>query len=157
MRAFGHIHKARRIGAPAHAVIARTEGAADNDGEFRHFSRCNGRNELGAILGDTIGLIGLADHEAGYVLQENPGNAALAAEFDEMRALQRRFRKQNAVIGDDADGITVDMGETAHKRRAIKRLELVEFGAIHQTRDDLAHLETCAYRWARCHQSSSDG
>src|SRR3989475_7233835 len=31
-----HPQEARRIGAAAHAVVARAEGAADDDGELRH-------------------------------------------------------------------------------------------------------------------------
>ena len=48
-------------------------------------------------------LVLAADHEAGDVLQEQQRDAALAAQLDEMRALQRAFREQDAVIADDAD------------------------------------------------------
>ena len=49
-------------------------------------------------------LVLLADHEARDVLQEQQRDAALVAELDEVRALQRRFGEQDAVVRDDADG-----------------------------------------------------
>ena len=67
-------------------------------------------------------------------------NAALRAQFDEMRGLQRRFGKQDAVVGDDADRIAVDVGEAGHQRGAVVLLELVEFAAVDDARDDLAHV-----------------
>ena len=43
-----------------------------------------------------------ADHEAGDVLQEHQRDAALVAQLDEVRALERRLAEQDAVVGDDA-------------------------------------------------------
>src|ERR1700691_958178 len=71
--------KARRIGAAAHGVIAGTEAAADDDGEFGHVGAGYRRYHLGAVLGDAASLVFLADHEAGNVLQEDQRNAALRA------------------------------------------------------------------------------
>src|SRR3546814_12515053 len=64
-----------------------------------------GRHQLGAVRGDAAGLVAAADHEAGDVLQEHERNAALRAELDEVRPFQRGFREQDAVVGEDADGI----------------------------------------------------
>ncbi len=58
---------------------------------------------LAPSLGDAAGLVFLADHEAGDVLQEDQRDFALAAQLDEMRALQRAFGKQHAVVGENAD------------------------------------------------------
>ena len=55
----------------------------------------------------------LPDHEAGDVLQEDQRHAALGAQLDEVRALQRALREQDAVVGDDADRIAPDVGEAA--------------------------------------------
>jgi hypothetical protein len=60
-------------------------------------------DQLGAVLGDAAGLVLAADHEAGDVLQEHERDAALAAQLDEVRALQRDSREQDAVVGEDAD------------------------------------------------------
>ena len=57
-----------------------------------------------------------------------------------MRALQRAFRKEDAVIGDDADRIAPDPGEPAHQGLPVELLELVEFAAVDDAGNDLAHL-----------------
>ena len=82
----------------------------------------------------------LADHEADDVLQEQQRNAALAAQFDEVRGLQRAFGKQDAVVADDADRHAVEMREAGDEGGAVQRLELVELGAVDDARDHLAHV-----------------
>src|ERR1700683_5132290 len=57
-----------------------------------------------------------------------------------MSALERAFREQNAVIGDDTDKVAPDAREARDQGLAIKRLELVEFTAVDDTRDHLAHV-----------------
>ena len=54
----------------------------------------NGRDHLGAVLGDALVLVSPAHHEAGDVLQEHERDAALGAQLDEMRALQRRLAEK---------------------------------------------------------------
>ncbi len=73
-------------------------------------------------------------------MQKNQRNITLAAKLDEMRALECCFRKQHAIIGDNANRHTVDAGKTAHKRGAVARLELIEIGTVDQTCDHLAHI-----------------
>src|SRR3546814_10174807 len=82
------------------------------------------------------GLVLAADHEAADVLQEYQRDAAPAAQLDEMRALQRGFREENSVVGEDADRIAVEMRESADQGRPVELLELVEFAAVDQARDD---------------------
>ena len=82
----------------------------------------------------------LPDHEAGDVLQEEKRDVALARELDEMRALERAFAEQDAVVGEDADGEPVDVRKAADERRAVERLELVELGGIDDPRDHVAHV-----------------
>src|SRR5205814_3410247 len=67
-------------------------------------------------------------------------NAALHAQLDKMRALQRTLGKQDAVIGEDANGIAADPREAAHQGRAIELLELVELAAVDDAGDDVAHV-----------------
>src|SRR5258706_7818647 len=95
--------EARVEGAPAHAVVARAERAADDHGELRHLRARDRRHHLGAVLGDAAVLVLLAHHEAGDVLQEEERNAALRRELDEVGALQRRLREVDAVVGEDRD------------------------------------------------------
>ena len=47
------------------------------------------------------------------------------------------FGKQDAVVGEDADGVAVDMGKTADQGRAVKALELVELAGIDDARDQI--------------------
>ena len=57
-----------------------------------------------------------------------------------MCGLERRLREQDAVVRDDADQVSVEPRKSRHERRAIPRLELVEPRAIHNSRDDFAHI-----------------
>ncbi len=84
--------EARGVGAAAHAVIARAEAAADQHGDLRHGGRGNGRHQLRTMLGDPLGLIFAADHEAADILEEEQGDAPLLRQLDEMRAFAVRFR-----------------------------------------------------------------
>ena len=101
--------EARLVGAAAHAVVAGAEGAADEHGEFGDVGGGDGLHHLGAILGDAAGLVLLADHEAGDVLQEQQRHLALVAQLDEVRRFDRTLREQDPVVGDDADGDAVDV------------------------------------------------
>jgi hypothetical protein len=80
-----------------------------------------------------------------------------AAQLDEVRALERDLAEQHAVVGEDADRHAVQMcAKPAHERGAVARLELVEARAVHEPRDDLAHVVrrarvgAAARRRARC-------
>src|SRR4051794_41531265 len=57
-----------------------------------------------------------------------------------MRSLERAFAEQDAVVGEDADGKTVDVSEAANERLAIELLEFLEFGRIHEARDHVANV-----------------
>ena len=95
---------------------------------------------LRPVAGDAAGLVLLAHHKAGDVLQEHKGRLALGAQFDEVGALDRRFAEQDAVVCDNADRVTVDAGESAHQGFAVQRLEFVEIGAVYHTRNDFPHI-----------------
>ena len=85
-------------------------------------------------------LVLAPDHEAGDVLQEDQRDAALVAQLDEVRALERRLAEQDAVVGHDADRVAPDVGEAGHQRLAVERLELLEAAAVDDAADDLAHV-----------------
>ena len=108
----------------------------------------HGGDHLGPVLGDAGILVFASDHEAGDVLQEHQRNVALVAEFDEVRTLQRRFGEQDAVVGDDADRVTVDVGETGDQGLRVAGLELGEFGTVDDACDQFADVERDA-RFAR--------
>ena len=90
------------------------------------------------MLGDALALGLGADHEARDVLEEDEGNAALGAELDEVGALLGGRREEDAVVGDDADLVAVDGGETRDEGGAEVALELGEVGAVDDAGDDLA-------------------
>src|SRR5262249_44493043 len=113
---------------------------ADDDGELRDFSGGDGGDHLRAVLGDALVLVALADHEAGDVLQEHEWDLAAAAHLDEVGALDGALGEQDAVVGEDADGIAHDPRESTDERRAVSGLELVEAAAIDDAGDDLADI-----------------
>ena len=92
------------------------------------------------MLGDAARLVVAADHEAGDVLQEQQRDLALVAQLDEMRALDRGFAEQHAVVGDDADRVAVDVREAGDQRLAVLGLELVELTAVDDAGDDLVDV-----------------
>src|SRR5438270_403268 len=102
-----HPEEARAIGAPAHAVIAGSEAAADDQRQLWHAGAGDSRDHLGPVLGDAAGLIFAADHETSDILQENERNTALGAELDEMCTLESGFGEQDTIVGDDTDGIAI--------------------------------------------------
>jgi hypothetical protein len=112
MRVGPHPQEARRVGAAAHAVVAGAEAAADDDGELGHGRRGHGRDHLGAVANAFV-LVLAADHEAGDVLQEHQRDLALAAQLDEVRALDGRLAEQDAVVGDDAHRHALDARKAA--------------------------------------------
>ena len=50
------------------------------------------------------------------------------------------------LFGDDADQEPVEAREAGDERRRVARLELVEARAVHEARDDLAHVVRLARR-----------
>ena len=133
--------KARTVRSPAHSVIARAEAAADDDRELGHARAGDRGHHFRAVLGDAAGFIFAAHHEPGDVLQENERHVTLAAELDEVRAFECRFREQNAVAGDDPDELPFDARVAAHQRLAVARPEFVELAGVDDARNDLANVE----------------
>ena len=124
---------------------------------FGHHGVGDRVHHLRAVFRDAGALVLLADDEAGDVLQEDERDAAQIAQLDEVRGLERRLGEQHAVVGDDADEEAVQAREPRHQRRAVTLLELVEAGAVHQARENLAHVVRLARcRAARCRRSPRD-
>ena len=65
-------------------------------------------------------------------------------ELDEVGALERRLAEQHAVVGQDADRVAVEMREAGDERLAVAGLELVEFGAVDKSGDDLVDVVALA-------------
>src|SRR5690606_22475719 len=125
------------VGAAAHAVIARPEAAADDEGELGHLGAGDRRHELGAVLGDPAMLVLSTHHEPGDVLEEQERDTALAAELDEVHPFEGALAEEDAIVAEDAHGHAHDASEARNERRAVARLELVEARAVHDPRDHL--------------------
>lgn len=106
-----HPQKPGTVRPAAHAVVARAGARPDHDGEFGHVRARDRGHQLGAVFGDAPLFGRGADHEAAYVLEEEEGDAALGAELDEVGAFEGGFGEEDAVVGEDADGVGVDAGE----------------------------------------------
>ena len=143
-RVWPHPQKARAIGTAAHGVVAGAEAAADYHREFRHVRTGHRCHHLGAVFGDAGLLVFLADHEAGDVLQKHQRHVALITQLDKVRTLERAFGEQDAVIGNDADRIAVNMRETADQGLAVARFEFVQLRAVDDARNHLANVERLA-------------
>ena len=102
-----------------------------------HSGAGNRGDHLGPVLGDTAGFIFSPDHEPGDILQEKNGRSSLTAQFHKMGALQGAFRKKNAVVADDADGVAVNPGKAADQGGAVFFLKLVKLGSVHDPGDNL--------------------
>ena len=98
------------------------------------------------MLGDAFVFVASADHEPGDVLEEEQRRAAFGTELDEVGALERRLGKENAVVGHDPDRMAHHPREPTDERTAVGGLELVESGAIHNPRDQLANVVRLAGR-----------
>ena len=107
-----HPQEARAVRSSAHAVVARARAGPDHDGEFGHVGAGDRRDEFGAVFGDAAFFGVGADHEAADVLEEDEWDAALGAELDEVGAFEGGGGEEDAVVGEDADGVGVDVGET---------------------------------------------
>lgn len=132
-----HPEETRAICATAHAVVTSAVAAADDNGELGHVGAGDGGNELSAVLGDAFTLGRRSDHESGDVLQEDQRDAALGAELDKVGALDGRGGEEDAVVGDDANLLAVNLSETSHQCGTVVSLELGELGAVDDAGNDL--------------------
>ena len=64
-------------------------------------------------------------------MQEQQRNAALAGQFDEMRALLRAFGKQHTIIGKDCHRHAPDMRRTADQPRKQARTAMTQKAILH--------------------------
>ena len=77
----------------------------------------------------------------GDVLHEEDRRVGAVAQRDELRALLRLGREEDAVVGHDADRVAAEGRPAAHQLGAVGLLELLEAGAVDDAGEDLAHVE----------------
>ena len=103
-----HPEEPSAIRAAAHAVVTGSVAPADHDGQLGHVRTRNGPDHLRAVLRDAALLRLRADHVPGDVHEEQEGDLALRAQLDEVRGFHGGLGEQDAVVGDDADGVAMD-------------------------------------------------
>mmetsp|Transcript_84168 Transcript_84168/g.234670 ORF Transcript_84168/g.234670 Transcript_84168/m.234670 type:complete len:267 (+) Transcript_84168:75-875(+) len=134
-------HEAGVVRPAAHGVGSSPMASTDYNRDLRHGRASHGVDHLGTVFGNAAVLVSLSDHEACDVLQEQQGHLALAAQLDEVRTLLRRLAEEDAVVGDDADRIAVDVRKATNQGRRVSCLELTKSRAVGDPRDDLPDLE----------------
>src|SRR2546426_3199225 len=118
-----HPELARAVGPAAHAVVPRSEAAADDHGQLRHLGVRHRVDHLGPVLRDPLLLVLLAHDEARDVLEEDEGGLPEAAHLDEVGGLERALREEDAVVGEDAHRVARDPREARHQGGPVERLE----------------------------------
>ena len=81
-----------------------------------------------------------AHHVAGGVLQEDQRRAALVAQLNELRRLDRAGRLDRPVVGNQAHAVTLNAGVPAQRVAFKGGLELQKVRAINQARDDFPRV-----------------
>ena len=72
--------------------------------------------------------------------RNSSGTVPLVAQLDEMRALERGFGEQHAVVGDDADRVAVDVGEPVTRVVPYSALNSPNSTAVDEAGDDVVHV-----------------
>src|SRR5215831_1162471 len=116
----------RLVCAAAHRIVAGSIGSADHNGDGGHSGVGYGVDQLCAVANDSLFFVNPANHEPGYVLQENQRNILLVAQLDELGALAGRFRQEYAVIRKDSYVKAMNIGESGYQGCPVPRLEFVE-------------------------------
>lgn len=101
----------KKVHYSPHPVIPRPGARTYNDGKFWHFGTRYCCHELCSVFCDPAPFGFGTNHEAADVLQEDKRYVPLGTELDKMRAFEAGFREKNAVIGNDANRVRMDMGE----------------------------------------------
>src|SRR6202007_2967872 len=97
-------------------------------------------DQLGAVARDALAFVLASHHETRDVLQEYQRRVALAGKLDEMGSFLGAVRKQDSIVGKDADRNAVDPGKAGDQGGSEARLEFVEFAAVDDARDQLASI-----------------
>ena len=152
-------HEARIVGLAAHGVVAGAEAAAADHRNFRHHAIGHGVHHFRAGADDAAPFGFFADHEAVHVVQKNQRDEVLIAVEDEARGFFGGFGVDHAaefdallvgaaglglhvffLVGDDTDGPAADARVAAEDRLAVFGAIFFEFAAVHDARDDFAHV-----------------
>ena len=118
-------------GSPGHAVVAGTERGADVDREVGNGAVRDGVDHLGAVLDDPALLVGLADHVAGRVLQEDEGGVPLVGQQDELGGLAGLLAEEDpSGVDQEAHRVPVHRGPARDEAAPVEALVLAEARAV---------------------------
>lgn len=73
----------------------------------------------------------------------------MAAQLNKMRSLQRTLTEEDAIVANNADLLTVQLGKATEERITVHGLVLVKLGAVKESGYDLADV-------IRAHQVRAD-
>lgn len=102
-----HVQEAGRVGTATHSVVTGSVRGTKNGGDLGDSSVRNGRHHFGAMLGNTLLLDSLSNHEARDVLQEENRDLSLGAQLNKVSSLLGTFREKHTIIGNDTNWITI--------------------------------------------------
>jgi hypothetical protein len=77
----------------------------------------------------------------GNVLEEEQRDISLLAQLNEMGTLERRLGVEHAVVCQDSNRHTVQTRKPSDQSGPVECLELGESAAVHNSGDDLAHID----------------
>ena len=128
-----------------HDVVGPAIGLARDHRDLRHRRLGIGEQQLRAMLDDAVMLLAHARQEARHVDEGQDRNVERVAEADEARALLRRVDVEAAgqhhrLVGDDADGPTLDPAEADDDVGGMGRLKLEEIALVGDLPDQLVHV-----------------
>ena len=95
-----------------------------------------------AILGDATIFILAPNHNASDVLQEDERNSALVTQLHKVSALLRTIAKQDAIVGDDANGIAKKACKTRDEGGTVERFELIQARAVDYASNDRTNVKS---------------
>ena len=141
-----------------HDVVSSSSALTHGDFHLRHISVLDGVDQGLAQTQELCFLSGIADVDAGGILQPDDGQAVTGAEGDELvhlhqalaiqlaadadgaalRGILRIVGDQALMVGDNTGQQAVDLGKTADDLGAVALLELHELAVIEQAAQDVA-------------------
>lgn len=98
-----------------HPIIACPETSPYHNGKFGHIGAGDSCDQFRPVLGDPAVFGFGANHEAADVLEEQERDIALRAQLNEVGAFEGGGGEEDAVVGEDTDGVAVNFRESLRK------------------------------------------
>ena len=126
----------------AHHAVGSAVGFAGDDGDLGNGGFGKGVEQFGAVHDDAAVLLLNAGQEAGNVFEGHQRNVEAVAEANEARGLDGGVDVEHAgeevgLVGDDADGASVEAGKADDDVLGVVLLHLEEVAVIDHAGDDV--------------------